>query len=1399
MLQGIASYAQAESASLKNLKVEYMTNPVGLDMPHPRFSWQLDAQQRGSKQTAYLLRVSTDAAGNNEVWSSGKVASDASVHIPYDGAPLLPSTRYYWRVTVTDNNLAEITSSETAYFETALADWGGAQWIKATSVAQGDVVADDDDLSGITEYTLSVDFEIASASAGICFGKEDDGNFYMWQINLEQATPRLRPHSWSGGNPTCHENKNLAVTINKNTVYNFRLEVSGKVAKTYIDNVLVDERTSPLNKNYGLGSIGFRAQGEPTVTENALFDNVALSTPSGVLLQADFEALNPFSGGGTLESGRLRMRANGTELRSWWENVQKPTDKFTVEMDVTLIKANVGILFSAKDANNTHMWAINTFGDNQTLAAPILRRHVWKSGAVTYSDKALPGYAVADFVNRERAIRIEVDSDVIKTYIDGALVDTYTDVSNQLFDGYVGFRVHRIGGEQAYYDNVKVTSYKNGVGTVSFAEDFESSSHQYEGATVVVGGNTKINVVADVVEEVRMLPNSALSAPMFRREFTAAKTIKSAKIYSSALGVYDLFINGQRVGSREANGTVIYDELKPGWTDYTKTIHYMTYDVTSLLTTGANVIGAYVTSGWWAGGVSHGKYPNPELGFIAKLDIEYSDGSTESIVTNRDWLSSTSGPIILGDIYDGEKYDARHESSWTVAGYPTAGWHQTTINRRFFGEIRPFVGPAVRVRPELERTPASIAVYEGTTSTGTTYGMVNTLRTLTGNVPLQLKKGETAVYDLGQNMVGWVKLRVLGDAGTNIRFRFAEMLNDNGAASRGNDGPGGSAYVANLRSAKATLNYILKGDAGGETYHPSMTFFGFRYCELTATGDVEIASLVGEVVGSVTEEGSTLVTSNPLVNQLYSNVKWGQRGNFLSVPTDCPQRDERLGWTGDAQIFARAAAYNADVASFFRKWMRDMRDSQDDDGSYPNVAPHSWTGKNEFGNSAWSDAGIIVPWTIYLMYADKSIIDENYVSMTAYMNWEANQHFDGVTHSGGTTTYGDWLEYANPGTDRRYMAMCYYAYITQLMAKMAAVLGKEADVTKYNALYAAIKTEFQNKYKTPASTTTTQAAYLLSLKVGFAPDYDAAVAALAKKIKDNGSKLSTGFVGTGTLNQTLSAVGLTSTAYDLLLQRNNPSWLYSVDQGATTIWERWNSYTTATGFGDVSMNSFNHYAYGAVSEWMYRFMAGIETDEANPGFKHIILQPSPDVRTTFPTGEERLTSVDASHHSYYGLIRSAWAMQDDGRIAYQTTIPANTTATLYLPLLTATDQVYEGNKPVAEAEGITFIKTEDGTAIFTLQSGQYSFTIRSKPDDPPTAVPTASAPLHIYPNPLSNGQFTIEGLQKGDKVEIYSLSGQRVALYELLTGEATTLYLSHLAVGTYVVRAGGKVAKIVKE
>lgn len=786
-----------------------------------------------------------------------------------------------------------------------------------------------------------------------------------------------------------------------------------------------------------------------------------------------------------------------------------------------------------------------------------------------------------------------------------------------------------------------------------------------------------------------------------RRFFDCHYAVKRATLRATALGIFDLYLNDRRVGIKTDRGTV-YDELKPGWTDYRCRVFAFTYDITDMLRE-ENCFVAQVSAGWWAGRISFGFYGFKVPAFSGEIEIEYEDGTVELYATGEEgWDASVCGPVLTADIWDGEYYDARMPRPCDFPGaYP---WVAARVSEDFTGKVVDPVGPPIRVRECCNRVPGSAVVHRGVDEDGSEFGRIHVLsrRVGAGCEAGVLKAGDSMILDMGQNMVGRPLLRLRAARGTTVKVYFAELLNDSGESKRGNDGPRDSMYIKNYRSALARVVYVASG-AGEETYHPTFSFYGFRYMELTADADVEILSVVGQVIGSDMEETSHIETSNAEVNKLISNILWGQRGNYLSVPTDCPQRDERLGWTGDTQIFCGAGAYQMDIRGFMRKWLGDARDSQEGfEGGYCDVIPRVF-GAGNTANSAWGDAGLIVPYHMYLMYNDVGLLAEHYDSMEQYM-----EHLTRYGLDGPKPTYGDWLNY--DVTDKKYISICYYAYDAQLMALFSRVLGKEDRLAHYEKLAADITAHFRERFMEGDDLTIkTQTAYLLALRFHLVEEKlrPVFIERLRAAIVANDYTLSTGFVGTGVLCQTLSEVGLDDLCYSLLLQTKDPSWLYSVRQGATTVWERWNSYTLEKGFGDVGMNSFNHYAYGAVLEWMYKCMAGISPDPEKPGFAHFILCPTPDMRRgeMLPAGQEPITHVSAEYKSVKGLIRAAWAW-DNGEFVFRATIPTGTSARVEFPLVNGRETVVVNDLPLTTAE--LGGKVENGRAVFELGAGTYT-------------------------------------------------------------------------------------------
>ena len=774
--------------------------------------------------------------------------------------------------------------------------------------------------------------------------------------------------------------------------------------------------------------------------------------------------------------------------------------------------------------------------------------------------------------------------------------------------------------------------------------------------------------------------------PMFVTDFDV-ESFSTAKLSFTALGCVDIYINGKRVG---------YDELKPGWTNYNKRALYYEYDITSYISSGKNRILLVAAPGWYQGRISGGYYGVHMPAVMACIAVE-NDKTKNVIITDEGWKATCGGQIRTADIWDGEYRDGRFDGYEKIscADYDISGWKQADICDYFDGEITEFVGPTVKVRDGLSLNAKKLTVYETTKDNGTKYGEIDVIAT-PENLPLTLKAGQKLVVDLEQEIVGWAKIGVKGAKGTAVKIRYAEFINDSGDEERGNDGPKGSVYTVNFRSAKGKAHYILSGE-GVETYRPTFTFFGFRYVEISADNDIELSSFVAEVVGSDTKEIGHMETSDELVNKLISNIIWGQRSNYLFIPTDCPQRDERLGWTGDAQAFSVTAAYNADVLGFFKKWMQDMHDAQSDEGAYGDIAPRvSYCSADNA--TAWGDAGVIIPYNLYKLYGDKDFIKEHYHSMEKYIA----QLIENYGFEGPIPRYGDWLAYDY--CKNEYLSSAFLIRDLDMMAFMSEELGKEDRAEHYRALRKEAHKYFVDTFmKDGELIDKTQTDYVIAIAFDLIDgEYlKKASKELVQKIKDNGNRLSTGFVGTYNLCPALSKIGEDNLAYTLLMQRNEPSWLYSVDQGATTIWERWNSYTLDKGFGDVGMNSFNHYAYGSVQEWMYRYMAGIETDGV--AFKNILLQPRVDTRTgdELPEGQKRMKWVRCSYDSVAGLIESNWS--NDESFVYECTIPEGSAATLLLPVFT--------NSVIINGVEHSFedFEKQDGCAVIKLGSGSYVF------------------------------------------------------------------------------------------
>lgn len=764
-------------------------------------------------------------------------------------------------------------------------------------------------------------------------------------------------------------------------------------------------------------------------------------------------------------------------------------------------------------------------------------------------------------------------------------------------------------------------------------------------------------------------PDRPQPVPLLRRRFQIKGSIVTARIYASSLGLYELRLNGQRVSDAV---------LTPGWTSYHHRLQYQTYDVTHLIRENNNVLGAMLGDGWYRGYLGHRGHRNlygDRLALLVQLQLTYTDGRIQIVTSDETWRA-TQGPIQMSDLYMGETYDARLEKpNWDEPEYDDGDWygvrqidHTKTI---LVAQTGPFVRRCDEIRP--------VAI-------------------------LYSPKGET-ILDFGQNMVGWVQMRVRGPAGTTIHLYHAEVLDQQG-----------NFYTENLRTAHQLTCYTLKGLPDvDEVFEPHFSFQGFRYVSVEGfPGQPTLDHFTGIVLHSDMSLTGTFECSSPLINQLQHNILWGQKGNFVDVPTDCPQRDERLGWTGDTQVFIRTACFNMNVAAFFTKWLQDLSVDQLPDGRVSFVVPDilskiNLQGATSWGAAAWSDAVIICPWTIYLCYGDTGILAQQYESMKGWVEFMRGRAGDDYIWR-NDYQFGDWLDYRGedarrpaPVTNNELVATAFFAYSTQLLANVACVLGKTNDAEGYTVLANKIKAAFNNEFVTPRGRVgpNTQTAYVLALHFDLLPESMRLLAAqrLADEIHQGQYHLTTGFVGTPYLCHVLSRYGYTDVAYKLLNQESYPSWLYPVQQGATTIWERWDGIKPDGTFQDASMNSFNHYAYGAIGDWLYQVVAGIELIPEAPGYKRILIQPQPG---------GHLTCASASLDSMYGRIESKWKLENN-RFALTVTIPANTEGIIRLPAQSVED-ITEQGQTLSHVEGIREIRQEEEVVILTIGSGHYHFS-----------------------------------------------------------------------------------------
>lgn len=1185
------------AVAVQNLQVEYRTTPLGIDVPRPRFSWQMatTAGERGYSQTAYQVQV-RDSKGNL-AWDSKRVEDGVSLGIPYAGNPLKPATRYNWAVTVWNQTGAKLAAN--SWFETGLMDpspsaaaWGGARWIGGTH----------DDLVLYAPYLAIFDLKYAitippgSTKASFVFGANDSRLMDKFKNIYQIASPRDASYI------------KLELDISalpsgkaKLNVFRAGYKDTDDPARPFRTFEIDPEVVNQSNKN-----------AEHVIEFHGTFGQIALSVDGKTNFTG--AAQPPPQGGPPGGFGR-GPAPNVVNLNPVGNGGNYLPFGMLCEMGFSV------------DAGQSATFRDVTVRNNRVPNNVLFREDLSNGYRGIYADAAKPGsgFTVAD------------------------------------------------------------------------------------GRYVLAGGSKGVFVVRDP---------SHNSMPMLRATFKTTKLIDSARLYITARGIYEVFLNGRRVGD---------DYYNPGLTQYNVTHMYQTYDVTGLVRPGANAIGAMLGEGWWSGLLSFGTIWNhfgDRQSLLAKLVITYKDGTSETIPTSdRTWKSYTAGPVVYSSLDFGEVYDAAKERAvegWNTAAYDDSKWKPASVvpleGTAFIGSEMGFGG-----------RPGPVLNYDKLSLVGQIGNKAGIFRVLTARGMKEVRPG-VFVYDMGQNIVGVPRIRVAaGRPGAKITLRFAEMLYPALKESGKNVG---MLMTENYRAALSQDLYTMK--AGPQVIQPRFTSHGYQYVEITGIDKpLPLDAVQGVVISSVRELSADYRTSHEKVNRLWSNLVWSNIDNFLTIPTDCPQRNERMGWSGDINVFSRTATYVSNADQFLTRHMYAMRDVQAASGRFTDVAPVG----GGFGGVLWGSAGIVVPWETYLQYNDIALLERNYAAMAAYIDY-LETTIDAKTGLISDAQLGDWLGPQNNALGSPFLATAYHAYDLGIMAKVAKILGKSAEADKYQAMYekrkAFFNTTFVNAERKTLATGSggfggpprqagppqfrladTQTSYAVGLgmglfNTGILPSMvNNLVESVSRENKDDDGRLRpkyslmTGFIGTSWISRALSDNGQSELAYRLLLSNHYPSWLYAIDQGATTIWERLNGYTVENGFGgNNSMNSFNHYSFGAVGQWMMGYSLGIQRDE--PGFRKFILQPEPD-----PTGT--ITWAEGHYDSMYGRIASAWKLTA-GTLEYRATVPANTTATLHLPA-TATASIKEGGRDAKTAAGVRFIGAANGKATFELKSGNFTFTV----------------------------------------------------------------------------------------
>jgi len=838
-------------------------------------------------------------------------------------------------------------------------------------------------------------------------------------------------------------------------------------------------------------------------------------------------------------------------------------------------------------------------------------------------------------------------------------------------------KVHSAETAQIPYNGRPLTSRQRVWWAVQVWDHHDVPSEWSMPASFSMGLLSKDDWKAQWIQDPRPTPTDheqALPPPLFRKEFTLTARPSRGTVYITALGVYNLYVNGKRVGDHV---------LPPEWTDYFTRVQYQTYDVSRLLRAGANAVAVQLGDGWYAGrlgmsdhlvGKLRGVYGRKPM-LLIQVEATDAKGNLNIIASDTSWKVTTEGPIRSADLLDGEVYDATREMpGFDLPGFDASNWQQAVL-------AEPYTGALVA---QMNEPIAPIATVKPTRIT-------------------QIAD-RTFICDFGQNLVGFCRVTVVGEPGTTLTLRHAEMLNDDG-----------TLYTANLRGAPQIDRFILR--AGRQVCQPHFTYHGFRYVELSglAAPPEDVRAIV---FNSSAPEVGSFRCSKPMLNRLWKNILWTQRANLQSVPTDCPQRDERLGWMGDIQAFGQNAIFNMDLAAFFTKWTRDIRDSQADDGRFPDFAPHPYGKNQQFtGAPGWGDAGVEIPWLCYVNYGDTRILAQQYDAAKRWIDFIHRHNPDLIWRNNRGNDYNDWLNgdtLVKDGWPKHggavpndVFATAFFAHSTHLVAQMAREMGRSEEARQYEDLANSIKRAFQKAFVSPDGRITgdTQAGYALALHFHLLPEDLCREAAkhMVEAIHRYNDHISTGFHSTHRMMMELVRYGYTDLAYKLLNNTTFPSWGYTIENGATTIWERWDGYVKGRGFQDPGMNSFNHWALGSVGEWMVRNILGINPEDTAPGYSRFTIHPRPGGGITWARG---------AYRSIRGTIEVEWHQASD-RFTLQVEVPPNTIAIVALP---AADEhaVLEGGTAASRAEGVHYLRSEGGFAWFRVASGHYHFVVQSK-------------------------------------------------------------------------------------